>query len=313
MPFSIQNPLGLKSILGTEFLKREQIQTILDRALEIKKTVSAGLTVQRVLTDKTVILLFFEPSTRTRSSFELAAKRLGANTLVLGKEMSSTEKGETLIDTARTVAAMAPDLLVIRHASAGSAHVLNQRLSIPIINAGDGFHEHPTQAFLDLLTILEFKKRIEGLKVLIVGDIAHSRVARSNIYALKTMGAKVRVCGPPTLIPPSAERMGVEVYYDLEKAVIDQDVIIGLRIQYERLGPGQIPSRGEYSRFYGLNGGILSRCREDVLIMHPGPVNRGLEISPEVADGAKSVILNQVSNGVTVRMALLQMLIGGAR
>ena len=305
-----QNPLGIKSLLGTEFLKKEQIQTVLDCAMGLKRQMEAGQPIARTLQDRTVILLFFEPSTRTRSSFELAAKRLGATTLVLGKQMSSAEKGETLIDTARTIEAMAPDLLVLRHPSAGSAHVLDQRLRIPVVNAGDGFHEHPTQALLDLMTLLEFKKRIEGLRVLIVGDIAHSRVARSDIYALKAMGARVSVCGPPTLLPPFAERMGVDVHYNLEKAVRDQDVIITLRIQFERLGTGQLPSRGEYHRFYGINATVLSRCNEDVLLMHPGPVNRGLEISPEVADGSKSVILNQVSNGVIMRMAILQLLVG---
>ncbi|MBI1861368.1 MAG: aspartate carbamoyltransferase catalytic subunit [Deltaproteobacteria bacterium] len=309
LPSSL-NPLGLKSVLGTEFLKKDQIQTILDRAQSLKSRMERSEPVEQTLKDKTVILLFFEPSTRTRASFELAAKRLGGTTLNLSKQMSSAEKGETLVDTARTIEAMAPDLLVLRHPSAGSAHVLDQKLKIPVVNAGDGFHEHPTQALLDLMTLLEFKKRLEGLRVLIVGDIAHSRVARSDIYALKTMGARVSVCGPPTLLPPFAERMGVEVFHHLERAVSDQDVIIALRIQFERLGAGQIPSRGEYSKYYGINSTLLGRCREDVLVMHPGPVNRGLELSPEVADGSQSVILNQVSNGVILRMAILELLVG---
>lgn len=310
MAHAIRNALGLKSMLGTEFLTAPQIQTVLDCAFYFK-SFQKSKSYPRTLENKTVILLFFESSTRTRSSFELAAKRLGGETLVLTKEGSSTEKGETLIDTAKNIQAMQPDAIVLRHPSAGSPHLLDQSLNIPVINAGDGFHEHPTQALLDLMTILEFKKTLQGLRVLIVGDIAHSRVARSDIYALKTMGAEVSVCGPPTLLPPKAEQMGVKVFYDLDEAVKNQDVVISLRIQFERLGQGQSPSRGEYSRFYGMNQRVLGLCKEDVLIMHPGPVNRGLELSPEVADGSRSVILNQVENGVLVRMALLHLLTGG--
>ncbi len=306
-----RNPLGVKSILGTETLTQSQIRRILDCAFEFKKLPAGRPHPDSSLRDKTVILLFFEASTRTRGSFELAAKRLGANTLVLTKDGSSAQKGETLYDTARNIEAMAPDLLVLRHPSAGSPNHLDQVLRIPIINAGDGFHEHPTQALLDLMTIEEFKKKIAGLKVLIVGDIAHSRVARSDIYALRTMGAEVSVCGPPTLIPPHAERMGVKVYWNLKEAVKEQDVVMLLRIQMERLTPGQLPSKGEYSRFYGMNGEMLALCKKDVLIMHPGPVNRGVELHPEVADGPHSVILNQVSNGVLVRMAVLHLLGGG--
>jgi len=305
-----QNLLGIPSLLGTEFLSKVQIEQVLKLSFLFKKCLKQNQAVPQTLAGKTVILLFFEPSTRTRSSFELAAKRLGGNTLVLTKEGSSTEKGETLVDTAKTVEAMQPDLLVLRHPSAGSPFHLDQILDIPIVNAGDGFHEHPTQALLDLMTIQEFKGKIEGLKVLIVGDIAHSRVARSNIYALKKMGAEVSVCGPPTLLPPKVEQMGVEVHYELEKAVQDKDVIMTLRIQFERLNPGQSPSRGEYSKFYGISESVLKTAKADVLIMHPGPVNRGVEISPEVADGSRSVILNQVGNGVIVRMAILHLLTG---
>lgn len=305
------NALGLKSILGTENLSAKQINTILDCADHFKKLHERGEEAPASLANKTIILLFFEPSTRTRGSFELAAKRLKGNTLVLTKEMSSAEKGETLFDTAKNIEAMQPDLLVLRHPSAGSPYHLSQRLNIPIVNAGDGFHEHPTQALLDMMTIREFKKDVKGLRVLILGDIAHSRVARSDIYALQTLGAKVRVCGPPTLMPPKAEKMGVEVFNDLDEAVKDQDVIICLRIQFERLNPGQSPSRGEYSKFYGMSSRRLKLAKPDVLIMHPGPVNRGVELSPDVADGAHSVILNQVANGVLVRMALLHLLTGG--
>lgn len=302
------NALNLKSLLGTETLQADQIRKVLDTAFHFKKNPeSTGNT----LSGKTVVLFFFEPSTRTRVSFELAAKRLKANTLYLTKEGSSTGKGETLYDTAKTIEAMTPDLLVLRHPSAGSPHHLDRILNIPVINAGDGFHEHPTQALLDLMTIQEFKGRLQGLKVLIVGDIAHSRVARSDIYALRTMGAEVSVCGPPTLLPPKVEKMGVKVFYDFEKAVKDQDVVILLRIQFERFETGQIPSKGEYTRYYGMSERVLSLCKEDVLVMHPGPVNRGVELVTSVLDGPHSVVLNQVSNGVLVRMALLHLLTGG--
>lgn len=307
----VPNPLGLKSVLGTEHLKTEQIQAILDTAFYFKALQAQRKPFPSGLKDKTVILLFFEPSTRTRTSFELATKRLHGTTVVMTKEGSSAEKGETLRDTARTIEAMSPDVLVLRHPSAGSPHHLAQILNTPIVNAGDGFHEHPTQALLDLMTIVEFKKRIAGLKILIVGDIAHSRVARSDIYAFKTMGAEVSVCGPPTLMPPKIEKMGVRVFYHLEEAVKEQDVVMLLRIQFERLSQGQLPSLGEYSRFYGMSTRTLERCRKDVLIMHPGPVNRGVELDPEVADGSHSVILNQVANGVLMRMAILHLLTGG--
>jgi aspartate carbamoyltransferase catalytic subunit len=308
---SSPSSLGVRSLLGTEFLEKNQIEQILKLSFLFKEKIDQGQPVPQTLLGKTAILLFFEPSTRTRSSFELAAKRLGGNTIVLTKEGSSAEKGETLVDTAKTVEAMRPDVLVLRHPSAGSPFHLNRILETPVVNAGDGFHEHPTQALLDLMTLQEFKGKIEGLKVLIVGDIAHSRVARSNIYALKTMGAEVTVCGPPTLLPPKVEQMGVGVHYELDKAVQGQDVIMTLRIQFERLNAGQSPSRGEYSKFYGISGSILKLAKPEVLIMHPGPVNRGVEISPEVADGSRSVILNQVGNGVVVRMAVLHLLTGG--
>lgn len=306
-----RSALGLKSILGTESLKAEQIQTILETAFFFKALQNEGRALPTTLENKTIILLFFEASTRTRSSFELAAKRLGGTTLVLTKEASSTEKGETLFDTAKTIEAMTPDLLVLRHPCAGSPYHLDQILSIPVINAGDGFHEHPTQALLDLMTLIEFRGSPKGRKVLIVGDIAHSRVARSNIYALKTMGAEVSVCGPPTLLPPRVEDLGVGVFHDLEQAVKGQDVVMMLRIQMERMNKGQLPSKGEYARYYGMSSRILNLCKQDTLIMHPGPMNRGVELAPEVADGAHSVILNQVTNGVLLRMALLHLLTGG--
>lgn len=305
------NALGLTSLLGTENLDAEQIQTVLDTAFFFKAMPDQGKGYEGPLKGKTVVLLFFEASTRTRGSFEMAAKRLGASTVVLTQEHSSAKKGETLFDTARTLQAMRPDVLVLRHPSAGSPFHLSQKLDIPVLNAGDGFHEHPTQALLDLMTMVEFKGNMRGKKVLIVGDIAHSRVARSNIYALQTMGAKVSVCGPPTLIPPRIGDLGVEVHWDLEEAVADQDIVLLLRIQFERLRVGQIPSKGEYSRFYGMTSERLENCKADALIMHPGPMNRGVELAPKVADGPQSVILNQVANGVLIRMALLHLLTGG--
>lgn len=305
------NALRIKSLLGTEFLKKEQIQTLISTALAFKDRYEKGESLPPTLQGKSAVLLFFEPSTRTRSSFELAVQRLGGSAIVLTKGGSSAEKGETLLDTARNIEAMNPDVLVLRHPSAGSPFVLEQKLDLPLINAGDGFHEHPTQALLDLMTVFEKRKKITGTKVLIVGDIAHSRVARSDIYALKTMGAEVSVCGPPTLLPPKVEKMGVKVFYDLEKAVREQDVVMMLRIQFERLSSGQSPSPGEYSRFYGMNEKILKLCKPDTLVMHPGPVNRGIELSSEVADSQRSVILNQVSNGVLLRMSVLHLLLGG--
>ncbi len=306
-----KNALGLKSILGTETLSNDQIQKILKTAFHIRDVSKQSKTFESPAAGKTVILLFFEASTRTRGSFEIAAKRLGASTMVVTKEFSSSSKGETLRDTAKTLEAMLPDLLVLRHPSAGSPYHLDQILNIPVINAGDGFHEHPTQALLDLMTIVDFKGDLKGQKVLIVGDIAHSRVARSDIYALNTMGAKVSVCGPPTLLPPHVEKLGVKKYWDLDEAIPEHDVIILLRIQFERLAGGQIPSIGEYTRYYGMTSERLAKCKKDVLVMHPGPMNRGVELAPKVADGPRSVILNQVSNGVLVRMALLHLMLGG--
>jgi aspartate carbamoyltransferase catalytic subunit len=307
-PKSPHNALAIKSLLGAELLDRPQIEKILQTAVAFKK---AEGPIESPVRGKTVALVFFEPSTRTRVSFEVAAKRLGANTLILSPDVSSTKKGETFFDTARTLEAMRPDVIVLRHPSAGTPFHLDQILNVPVINAGDGFHEHPSQALLDLMTIQEFKGKLDGLRVVIVGDIAHSRVARSNIYALQTMGAKVRVCGPPTLLPPKVENLGVEVFWDLEKAVLNQDVVMLLRIQFERFQGAQAPSKSEYARFFGMNSRTAALCKKDTLIMHPGPMNRGLELSPAVADGPQSVILNQVANGVSVRMALLHLLVGG--
>jgi aspartate carbamoyltransferase catalytic subunit len=305
------NALGTRSILSTENLSAEQARKILDTAFFFKGHWREQALLDNPVAGKTIVLFFFEPSTRTRVSFELAAKRLGASTIFLTSDGSSVGKGETLYDTARTLEAMEPDVIVLRHPCAGAPHFLNTVLKVPVINAGDGFHEHPTQAILDAMTIEEFKGTIRGQRVLIVGDIAHSRVARSNIYLLKTLGAEVSVCGPPTLMPPKIEQLGVNAFFDLDQAVRNQDVIILLRIQFERFETGQTPSKSEYHKFYGMNSKRLGLCRPDVLVMHPGPINRGLELSTEIADGPQSLILNQVSNGVVARMAVLHLLTGG--
>lgn len=296
-----------RHILGMRDLSRQDISKILLLAKKFKKEKNPPLS----LKGKTVINLFFEPSTRTRTSFEIAAKKLGASTINFNAPQSSTVKGETLIDTAKNIEAMNADFIIIRHHSSGAPHLLSQVLTIPIINAGDGFHEHPSQALLDILTIEEHKKRLSGLNVLVVGDIAHSRVARSNIYGLQKMGAKVIVCGPPTLIPPLVEKLGVKVFYNLRQAVKEVDVIMMLRVQSERQEFVQFPTYREYIEGYCLNSKTLEHAKRDIIIMHPGPLNRGVEIAPEIADGPYSVILNQVSNGVVIRMALLHFLNGG--
>jgi aspartate carbamoyltransferase catalytic subunit len=255
--------------------------------------------------------LFFESSTRTRTSFEIAGKRLSADVVNFSASVSALSKGETLTDTARNIEAMRPDILVIRHSAAGAAHMLSRLLKTPIINAGDGSHEHPTQSLLDMFTVRERKKKIDGLKVVIVGDIYHSRVARSNIYGFTKMGAEVWVAGPPTMIPPGIEDMGARVSYNVPEAVRDADVIMMLRIQMERGSGTMFPGLREYSIRYGLNQERMKKMKPNVLVMHPGPINRGVEISPEVADGRLSVILDQVESGVAVRMALLYLFCGG--
>ncbi|HEV8144621.1 MAG TPA: aspartate carbamoyltransferase catalytic subunit, partial [Methylomirabilota bacterium] len=260
---------------------------------------------------KTIVNLFYESSTRTRTSFEIAGKWLSADVINFSASGSSAAKGESLIDTARNIEAMSPDVVVVRHSSAGASEILARSLKCSIVNAGDGCHEHPTQALLDLLTIRERKGHFEGLQVAIVGDIAHSRVARSNIHAMRKLGMTVTVAGPPTLIPPFVGELGVKVSHRLEDAIRDVDVIMMLRLQHERMTGGLIPSLREYSRYWGLTLDKLStHARPDVLIMHPGPVNRGVELSPEVADGPYSVILDQVSKGVAVRMGVLILLAG---
>jgi len=298
----------LRHLLGIEELSVEEIRSFLDAGKRFKKDLE-GTKKFDILSAKTVVSLFYEASTRTRGSFEMAAKRLGADFIHMNADAStSVSKGETLVDTAKNLEAMNPDFLVLRHSSSGAPQLLVKHLRIPVINAGDGFHEHPTQALLDAVTIEEKFGALKGLQVTIVGDIAHSRVARSNIHLLRKMGAKVTVCGPPTLIPPEMEKHGVRVAYRLEDALEGADVVMMLRIQFERQNDKQIPSTGEYFRFYGLHAQSVALMKKGAIIMHPGPLNRGVEIAPDVADGARSVILNQVTNGVAVRMGVLSLL-----
>lgn len=304
---------GHKHILGIEELSREDIISILDTAESFKEINSRDIKKVPTLRGKTIINLFYESSTRTRTSFEIAGKRLSADTVNIAASSSSVVKGETLEDTARNIEAMHPDIIVMRHGASGAPHYLAERLDCSVVNAGDGAHEHPSQALLDLFTIREKKGTLEGLTVAIVGDITHSRVARSNLYALTKVGAKVRLAGPGTMMPPGIEKMGAEVYSNIEDAIRDADVVMMLRIQLERQGKGNtlIPSLREYSRFFGLNPENLKLAKPDALVMHPGPMNRGVEISSAVADGKQNVILDQVENGVAVRMALLYLVAGG--
>jgi len=299
---------AIQHLLGIEDLSAATIRAFLDAGSKFKKDLNEKKNLD-TLRGKTVVSLFYEASTRTRGSFEMAAKRLGADfSHMTADASSSVSKGETLVDTAKNLEAMAPDFLILRHPSSGAPQILARHLKIPVINAGDGFHEHPTQALLDALTIEEKFGSLKGLNVTIVGDIAHSRVARSNIHLLGKMGAKVTVCGPPTLIPPHMEMLGVKVSYNLKEAVRGADVVMMLRIQFERQNDKQIPSTGEYFRCFGLHAESVKDLKKDAIIMHPGPMNRGVEISADVADGERSVILNQVTNGVAVRAGVLAML-----
>ncbi len=303
-------PLQSKDLLTIEQLSVDEITLILDTADSMKEISTRDIKKVPTLRGKTIINLFYEPSTRTRTSFEIAGKRLSADVINISTSVSSVVKGETLKDTGKNLQAMNPDTVVIRHAAAGAAKILADSLSASIINAGDGAHEHPTQALLDVFTMRERKGTIAGLQVAIIGDLSHSRVARSNIHALNKLGAEVVVYGPPTMIPPRIEMMGVRVAQSIDDAIRSADVIMMLRIQLERQSQFLFPSLREYSTFFGLNGERLTHAKEDVLIMHPGPINRGVEISPEVADGPYALILEQVTNGVAVRMALLYLLIG---
>jgi aspartate carbamoyltransferase catalytic subunit len=300
-----------KDLLGIGDLSREEIYRILDTADAMREIGERPIKKVPTLRGKTVVNLFYEPSTRTRTSFEIAEKRLSADTLNIAVASSSVQKGETLADTAMNIEAMSPDMIVLRHASSGACHLLSRICRSRIINAGDGMHEHPTQALLDAYTIRQHKTSIEGLKVAIVGDLLHSRVLRSNVLLLTKLGATVWVCGPPTLIPPGIERLGVRVSTSVEAAIADADVVMMLRIQQERMQGAYFPSLREYFSLFGMTADRVKRAKPDVIIMHPGPMNRGVEIASEVADGPYSVILEQVANGVAVRMAVLYLLAGG--
>jgi aspartate carbamoyltransferase catalytic subunit len=301
-----------KDLLSIGDLTPDEIYLILDTTEAMREIGQRPIKKVPTLRGKTIVNMFYEPSTRTRTSFEIAEKRLSADTLSIAAATSSAQKGETLADTAMNIEAMAPDMIVLRHASSGAGHLLARICKSRIISAGDGMHEHPTQALLDAYTIREHKKRLDGLKVAIVGDLLHSRVLRSNVQLLTKLGADVWVCGPATLMPPGIERSGVHASTSVDEAVGDADVIMMLRIQQERMHGAFFPSTREYFNTFGMTQARVARAKPDVIIMHPGPMNRGVEIASDVADGPYSVILEQVANGVAVRMAVLYLLAGGA-
>ncbi len=302
-----------KDLLGLEELSKEELLLLLDQAKAFKEVSLRPIKKVPTLRGRTVALFFLEPSTRTRTSFELAAKRLSADILQISPSSSSLVKGESILDTARNIEAMQVDVMVIRHAVSGVPAKVARAVGSSVINAGDGSHEHPTQGLIDLFTIQEKKGRVEGLNVLIVGDILHSRVARSDLWGLTKLGAKVTLCGPPTLVPPEMERWGARISYRLEEVLGQADVLIALRLQKERQRERTIPSLREYTRGYGIDQERLRGAKPELIVMHPGPVNRGIELSPEVADGPQSVILEQVTNGIAVRMAVLYLVAGTKR
>jgi len=301
-----------KDMLGLRGVSREDIVTILDTARRFRSVSARRVKKVPTLRGRTVVMAFFENSTRTKTSFDLAAKRLSADTISFSSSSSATRKGETLMDTARNLDAMMPDAIVIRHAATGAAHLLARSFPWVVINAGDGINEHPTQALLDMLTMRDHLGDLAGKRVAIVGDVYHSRVARSNIFGLQTMGAEVVVAGPGTMCPDSMASLGVEVRHRIDDVVEDSDVVMMLRVQRERLGRAMMPSVREYAQFYGLDLERLQRARPGVLVMHPGPINRGVEMTPGVAESPRSVIMEQVTNGVAIRMALMYLLLGGA-
>ena len=306
-------PLRERHLLGIEDLDLDEIELILNTSRSFKEISTRSIKKVPTLRGKSLINLFYEPSTRTRSSFEIAAKRLGADSINVNVSTSSVSKGESLIDTGKNLQSMNPDVIAIRHSAAGAPHLLTQYCeSTSIVNAGDGMHEHPTQALLDALTILDHKKRVEGLHVAIVGDITHSRVARSNVLLLLKMGAHVCVCGPPTLIPVGFESYGVKVTYHIKEALQGADVVMMLRTQKERQRDVFYPSVKEYFALYGLNMEKMKWAKRSAIVMHPGPINRGIEIDPELAEAGYSVIFEQVTNGVAVRMAVLYLLLGAS-
>ncbi len=300
-----------KDFIEIQALSRDELETVLETTKAFKAILQRSIKKVPSLRGKTVVNLFIEPSTRTRASFELAAKRLSADVLSISQEASSFRKGETLKDTALTLQALNADFIIMRHSAAGAAQFLAERLDAAVINAGDGAHEHPTQALLDVFTMRERFESMQDKHVVICGDILYSRVARSNIWALLKLGARVTLVGPKTLVPPVFKEMGVDVSHDFDSVLPDADVINLLRIQHERQRETLFPSLGEYIAIYGLGAKRFEKCKEDVLIMHPGPINRGVEIDSEIADGSNSVVLNQVTNGLAVRMAILYLLSGG--
>lgn len=302
--------LKSKDLLGIKELTSEEIYHILDTAAEFQDVLKRDIKKVPPLRGKSVVSLFFEPSTRTKTSFALAAKRLSADFVNFSVTTSSVLKGESIQDTALTIQALGADFVVVRHASSGVPHILSKILDMSVINAGDGANEHPTQALLDLLTIQTHKKRIEGLNVAIIGDIAHSRVAKSNIYALTKLGANVRVIAPPTMMPAEIQKVGVDVFHSVEEGIKKCDVVMTLRLQIERQQKGFLPSLKEYYKLFGLTQERIKLAKSDAIVMHPGPMNRGVEIASSVADGPQSVILEQVTNGIAVRMAVLYLLAG---
>ncbi|ABW66324.1 aspartate carbamoyltransferase catalytic subunit [Desulfosudis oleivorans] len=305
--------LSTRDILDMGSLSRKDISLVLDTARSMKEISLRPVKKVPTLRGKTVVSFFYEPSTRTKVSFDVAAKRLSADSISLSVATSSMTKGETLLDTVKNLERMSPDVVVIRHSSAGVPHMLARHVSVPVINAGDGMHAHPSQALLDMMTVQEKKGRIEGLRLAIIGDIARSRVARSNVEGFLKMGASVVLAAPPTMIPVGVETFGADVTHNVDEAIAGADVIMMLRIQKERAAAFLFSTVREYARTYGLTANRLKNAKKDVLIMHPGPVNRGVEIAPEVADGPYSVILDQVENGVAVRMALFYLVMGGQR
>ncbi|HBO70048.1 MAG TPA: aspartate carbamoyltransferase [Deltaproteobacteria bacterium] len=300
-----------RHVLGLADFSPEEIQFVVDTAKSMEEVLTRDIKKVPALRGKTVVNLFFEASTRTRTSFEIAGKRLSADVVNFSFSSSSAAKGESLLDTAKNIDAMKPNILVMRHPASGASHFLSRHVSCSVVNAGDGTNEHPSQGLLDLYTILKVKKKIKGLNIAIIGDILHSRVVRSDLHSLGRMGAKIRLCGPPTLVPKEMERTGARVTWDLREAVKDADVVMMLRIQLERQKSAYFPSLREYSRRFGLNREVFSLAKEDAVIMHPGPINRGVELSDDLADCAQSIVLNQVESGVAVRMALLYLLAGG--
>ncbi len=302
-----------KDLLGLEYLTRDEIEHILHTVDSFKEVTAREIKKVPALRGKTVVNLFYEPSTRTRTSFELAAKRLSCDVINIAVEASSVTKGETLIDTGRNIEALKIDIIVVRHGSSGAPYMLSRAVKSCVVNAGDGWHEHPTQALLDMYTLKSKFGRIEGLKVSIIGDIAHSRVARSNIWGLTKLGAKVTVCAPKMLLPVGIEKFGVRATSELDDALKGADAINVLRMQFERDTAGAFPSKIEYFKEYGITEERLEKAKKDILVMHPGPINRGVEMSSEVADGPRSVILEQVTNGIAVRMAVLYLVATAAR